>query len=325
MILTDKKDGKFNRKTFVEATVQNMMECDKTLECIPTKIYENGVEVIMFDDSMVAEGSKRWDLTLCGFFVGHRMSVNELRYNLRRMWSKYGFKDIVDCHNGVFFMKFHHEEGLNQVVNSGPWMVNKKPLVVHKWSVDLNLDNTKLDRIPLWVKLCNVPLEAWTVKGISALASRVGKPLVMDSVTANKCKQGIGIARYARVLIEVSTKKGLASDVEIVYKNVEGTVQYRKSVKVEYDWKPPMYSKCEVFGHTYSRCYQNVANISTNAEQVKESVKEKINVANTEHVKENVQTNVHKENNGIQKERNDDGFVEVKRRKNIGIDNKVKR
>ncbi|GJV18759.1 RNA-directed DNA polymerase, eukaryota, reverse transcriptase zinc-binding domain protein, partial [Tanacetum coccineum] len=243
-VFFDKKNGKFDRKTFVEATVQNMMECDKTLECIPTKIYENGVEVIMFDDSMVAEGSKRWDLTLYGFFVGHRMSVNELR----------------------------------------------KPLVVQKWSVDLNLDNTKLDKIPLWVKLCNVPLEAWTVKGISALASRVGKPLVMDYVTANKCKQGIGIAR--------------------------------KSVKVEYDWKPPMYSECEAFGHTYSRCYQNVANISTNAEHVKESVKEKINVANTEHVKENVQTNVHKENNGIQKESNDEGFVEVKRRKNIGIDNK---
>ncbi|GJY45806.1 hypothetical protein Tco_0434869 [Tanacetum coccineum] len=111
----DKNDGKFDRKTFVEAIAQNLMEYDKTLECIPTEIDENGVEVVVFDDIMVAEGSKRWDLTLCGFFVGYRMSVNELRYNLRRMWSRYGFKDIVDCHNGVFFMKFHHEEGLNQI------------------------------------------------------------------------------------------------------------------------------------------------------------------------------------------------------------------
>ncbi|GJU02010.1 RNA-directed DNA polymerase, eukaryota, reverse transcriptase zinc-binding domain protein [Tanacetum coccineum] len=177
---------------------------DAEVECIPTEMEENRVEVVVFDDIMVAEGSKRWDLTLCGFFVGYRMSVNELRYNLRRMWSRYGFKDIVDCNNGIFFMKFHHEE------------------------------------VPLLVKLCNVPLEAWTVKGISALASRVGKPLVMDSMTASMCKQGIGMCR--------------------------------KCVKVEDDWKPPMCSEYEVAGHTYNSCYKNESNSTTSTENKKESV-----------------------------------------------------
>nr|GEU79134.1 RNA-directed DNA polymerase, eukaryota, reverse transcriptase zinc-binding domain protein [Tanacetum cinerariifolium] len=129
------------------------------------EIDENGIEVVVFDDVMLAEGSKRWDLTLCGFFVGYNMSINELRYNLRRMWTRYGFKDIADCNNGVFFMKFHHEE----------------------------------DKVPLWVRLCNIPMKAWTVKGISAIASRIGKPLIMDAVTASKCKQGLGLVRFARV------------------------------------------------------------------------------------------------------------------------------
>nr|GEY61927.1 hypothetical protein [Tanacetum cinerariifolium] len=207
--------GNAARKSFVEAIAQNLMKCDKALKSIPTEIDENGVEVVVFDDVMVAEGSKRWDLTLCAFFMGFRMSVNELR----------------------------------------------KPLVVR--SVDLNLDNTELDRIPLWVKLCNVPLEAWIVKGISALASRLGKPLVMDSVIANKCKQGIGMVRYDRVLIEVNAKKILAIDVEIVYKNADGMVQCRKTVK--------------------------------------------------------------KDKSGGQIDDSNEGFVEVKRKKNIGIDNKVKR
>nr|GEZ64141.1 hypothetical protein [Tanacetum cinerariifolium] len=272
-----KEEGKAGRKSFVEAIAQNLMECDKTRESNPTKIDENGVEVVVFDDVMVAEGSKRWDLTLCGFFVGYRMFVNELRYNLRRTWSKFGFKDIVDY-------------------------------------------NTELKRIPLWVKLCNVPLEAWTVKGIGALASMLGKPLVMDSVIANTCKQGIGMVRYARVLIEVSAKKILANDVEIVYKNVEGMVQCRKTVKVEYDWKPLMCSECGVSGHTYSRCYKNVANINTKTKLEKENVKGKVNAVNTVQFK----SNVHKDKSGGQKDDNDEGFVEAKRKK-IGIENKVKR
>ncbi|GJT44300.1 RNA-directed DNA polymerase, eukaryota, reverse transcriptase zinc-binding domain protein [Tanacetum coccineum] len=283
---SDNGGKKTCRKSFVEAISQNLMECDKALESIPTKIDENGVEVVVFDDVMVAEGSKRWELTLCGFFVGYRMSINELRYNLRRMWSKFRFKDIVDCNNRVFFMKFHHEEGLNKVVNSGPWMVNEKT----------------------------------SVKGISALASRLGKPLVMDSITTNKCKQGIGMVRYARVLIEVSAKKILPNDVEIIFKNVKGMVQCRKTVKVEYDSKPPMCIECEVFGRTFSRCYKNVANITTNTKSVKENVKGN-NAVNTEQKEANEQ----KEKNGVHVEDCDEGFVEVMRKKNIGIDNKVKR
>ncbi|GJY44922.1 RNA-directed DNA polymerase, eukaryota, reverse transcriptase zinc-binding domain protein [Tanacetum coccineum] len=159
------------------------------------------------------------------------------------------------------------------------------------------------------------------MKGISALASRLGKPLVMDSVTANKCKQGIGMVRYDRVIIEVSAKKTLANDVEIVYKNTEGMVQSRKNVKVKYDWKPPMCSECGVFEHTSSRCYKNAANIHTNTKALQENVKGKVNAINNDQIKPNVQ----KEKNGGQTEDSDEGFVEVKRKKNVGIDNKVKR
>nr|GFA58021.1 hypothetical protein [Tanacetum cinerariifolium] len=155
------------------------------------------------------------------------------------------------------------------------------------------------------------------MKGVNALASRLGKPLVTDSVTANKCKQGIGMVRYARVLIEVSAKKTLANDVEIVYKNTEGMVQYRKTIKVEYDWKPPMCSEYGVFGHTDSICYMNVENINTNTELLKKNAKEKVNAVNNDQIKPNVQ-----KDKSSQIKDNDDGFVEVKRKKNIGIDNK---
>ncbi|GKB79070.1 RNA-directed DNA polymerase, eukaryota, reverse transcriptase zinc-binding domain protein, partial [Tanacetum coccineum] len=207
---------------------------NQIVECNENR--ENGESNMECDanvDSMIVDDNCNEDAE-----VGYRMSVNELRYNLRRMWSRYGFKDIVDCNNGIFFMKFHHEE------------------------------------VPLLIKLCNVPLEALTVKGISALASRVGKPLVMDSMTASMCKQGIGMVRYARVLIKVSAKKELAENVKIVYKNEDG---------------------------------KNESNSTTSTENKKESV------------------NVQKGNSEVQKPKEtNDSFVEVKNRKNIGIDNKVK-
>nr|GEV30686.1 RNA-directed DNA polymerase, eukaryota, reverse transcriptase zinc-binding domain protein [Tanacetum cinerariifolium] len=240
-----KSEGTGSRTPKINKTAMsmNLIDNDRKLECIPTEIDEIGVEVVVFDEIIVAVGIKRWDLTLCGFFCRAKMSVNELRYNLKRMWSIYGFKDIVDYSKGVFFIKFHHEDGLNNVVNSGPWMVNRKPLMVQK----------------------------------------IGKPLVMDDVTASKCRQGIGMLRSARVLIEC-----------------------RKNVNVLYDWKPLVCFECGVFGHAGSSYPKNepIKSINVNSKQDDTVVQKEI-------------IDAYKEVNY--------GFVEVESRKNVGIDNKVKR
>ncbi|GJY52454.1 hypothetical protein Tco_0443301 [Tanacetum coccineum] len=55
-------------------------------------------------------------------------------------------------------------------------------------------------------RLVNIPLEAWNVRGISALASRLGRPIKMDQVTADMCRTGAGRLGYARVLIEINAE-----------------------------------------------------------------------------------------------------------------------
>ena len=113
-------------------------------------------------------------------------------------------------------MQFYHGEGFNYIVENGPWMVSNKPFFVQKWDINMSMDKTEPTSLPIWVKLTSVPLEAWTTNGISAISSRIGKPMIMDSVTNKMCKMGLGKVGYARVLIEVSAKKELPDSVEIV-------------------------------------------------------------------------------------------------------------
>nr|GEX36338.1 hypothetical protein [Tanacetum cinerariifolium] len=107
--------------TYVGVTVKKHTEYDKKLIDIPTQIDFNGNEVVVFDEILVAEGTKRW----------------------------HGFGDIIDSNNGIYLTKFYNEEGLNFFVKNSPWM---------------------------------------TTNGISALASRVGRPMIMDAMTATMCK-----------------------------------------------------------------------------------------------------------------------------------------
>ncbi|PWA62285.1 zinc knuckle CX2CX4HX4C [Artemisia annua] len=151
--------------------------------------------------------------------------------------------------------------------------------------------------------LTSIPTEMDS-NGISALASRIGRPMIMDNVTANMCKSGVGKVGFARVLIEVSAKKELPELVEVVYRNEAKEEILRKSVKVIYDWKPTQCNTRCVFGHTTDKCGKNTIESTSNK---------------TEEVK----------NNGNETDKNIsadmEGFQEVNYRKGGVLDNKVKR
>ncbi|GKB85818.1 RNA-directed DNA polymerase, eukaryota, reverse transcriptase zinc-binding domain protein [Tanacetum coccineum] len=187
-------------------------------------------------------------------------------------------------------------EHLDTIVEQSPWIVNGKPLMVQKWNPDVCIKKAEPGKIPIWIKLSNIPLEAWSVKGIIALSSKLGKPLVMDNMTASMCHNGTGRAAYARVMIEIDAKKGYKDSIEIHYKDKHDCLIRTKFVKVEYSWKPASCSTCGVFGHSNSSCQNIRVNIDKQDEKKK-----------------------------YQKKQDDEGFIEVKGRKNVSNGNGAQR
>nr|GFA23757.1 zinc knuckle CX2CX4HX4C [Tanacetum cinerariifolium] len=64
-------------------------------------------------------------------------------------------------------------------------------------------------------RLLNVPFEAWNVKGISAISSRLERPIKIDQMIAEMCKVGSGRLGFARVLVEINAEKPFLDSVEI--------------------------------------------------------------------------------------------------------------
>ncbi|GJT92144.1 zinc knuckle CX2CX4HX4C containing protein [Tanacetum coccineum] len=132
------------------------------------------------------------------------------------------------------------EEGIDKwsmtvcVIENGPWMVENKPLFVRKWEPGLCMSKPDTSKLPLWVKIYDIPLEAWNVEGISRIASRIGVPIIMDKITTLICEKPYGRASYARVLVEVDVAKGLVDSVEIWYKGLGKSM----ILNVEYGWRP---------------------------------------------------------------------------------------
>nr|GEW59040.1 (E,E)-geranyllinalool synthase [Tanacetum cinerariifolium] len=139
---------------------------DNKLMEISTKISKNGNKVVVLNDEMIESGCEKWKNTICGFFVGGKVTYSE-------------------------------DE------------------------------------------------RAWSIKGISALASSVGKPIIIDDMTVRICVKEEGMINFARVLIEVEAGKGLKKEIEVVYKGNINHEKITKIIKVEYAWKPPCYNKCK--------------------------------------------------------------------------------
>ncbi|GJV40060.1 RNA-directed DNA polymerase, eukaryota, reverse transcriptase zinc-binding domain protein [Tanacetum coccineum] len=157
------KSEKLNAKVNFAKAVKRTFIYISELELIPTGI-EEGRKVVVFDEEI---------------------------YNLSRTWGKFGFKEAI-VRNGMYFNKFNSEEGMKMVIERGPWMIRNKPLLVQKWNPNVCVEKKDPEVIPLWIKLYNVPLEAWSNKRISALASSLGKPIIMDQTTTKMCNESVG-------------------------------------------------------------------------------------------------------------------------------------
>ncbi|GJZ23762.1 zinc knuckle CX2CX4HX4C containing protein, partial [Tanacetum coccineum] len=74
---------------------------------------------------------------------------------------RHGLKRIILNNKGFFFFKFDSRAGLEAVLEGSPWMIRNSSIILKKWSMSTSLLKEELTRIPIWVKLHDVPLQVY--------------------------------------------------------------------------------------------------------------------------------------------------------------------
>lgn len=136
-------------------------------------------------------------------------------------------------------------------------------------------------KIPIWVKILDLPWELWNKECISRIASTIGRPIHVDQATAKKTKTS-----HARVCIEIDAKLDLPDDVTVT---VGGE---RVVVPIMYQVLPPMCAKCRVFGHA---CRNVLPPDATQADSPLEDGKKETNNVTTAAVAKPLEERVEKE------------------------------
>ncbi|GJU66748.1 zinc knuckle CX2CX4HX4C containing protein [Tanacetum coccineum] len=129
------------------------------------------------------------------------MVFSVVEYYARNNWAKHGQKRIMMNSKGFFFFKFDSRAGLEAVLEGDPWLICKSLIILKKWSMDTRLLKEELTRIPIWVKLHDVPIQVFEEDGISQIATFIGKPVMLDSCTSSMCNDSWGRSSFAQFLI----------------------------------------------------------------------------------------------------------------------------
>ncbi|GKC76788.1 hypothetical protein Tco_1127562 [Tanacetum coccineum] len=88
--------------------------------------------------------------------------------------------------------------------------------------MNTRLCKEELTRIPVWVKIHDVPIQVFSEDGLSIIPSQI------ESLTMG-----------------VPLIKGLGFTIE--------------TVNIEYEWKPPRCCLCKIFGHVHDHCLKKVS------------------------------------------------------------------
>nr|GEX70134.1 hypothetical protein [Tanacetum cinerariifolium] len=92
---------------------------------------------------------------------------------------------------GFYFFKFSTKKGVDDVLENGPWMIY------------------------------DVPMAAFTVDGLSAIASKIRTPIMLDSYTSTMCNESWGRNSYARAMEEIYADKERKETMFIAIPNLE--------------------------------------------------------------------------------------------------------
>ncbi|GJY78947.1 hypothetical protein Tco_0484748 [Tanacetum coccineum] len=203
--------------------------------------------------------SERFTNTAYGFFLGKRVAYPVVANYVRNTWGKFRLvKSMLNSSTGLFSFQFSSTDGLNSMLENDPWFIRNHPLILCKLNLDVDLLKDDVGNVPVWVKLHGVPIMAFSKDGLSAIATKLGTPLMLDSYTFDMCLQLWGRSSYARVMIELWADVELKDTIVVAMPKIMGVGYYTCTVCVEYEWKPPRCSCCKVFGHIQEEYPKNI-------------------------------------------------------------------
>jgi hypothetical protein len=127
------------------------------------------------------------------------------------------------------------------------WNLNPGMLKLFAWQNDFSPSSQKNTSAQVWVKIHGLAQEYWRPRIITAIASSIGSPIIIDAaVTKSRFDRTFG--QYAKVLVDIDLSQPLNYKVLVERKG------FAFFVELEYENLPDFCTHCNMVGHYLEIC-----------------------------------------------------------------------
>ncbi|KAL2225767.1 UNVERIFIED_CONTAM: hypothetical protein Sindi_3096300 [Sesamum indicum] len=194
----------------------------------------------------IQNGARRWESTAVGYFLGKQPYFYHVQKFALSAWP--GLREVKATSNGFYFFQFKTIAYMEEAIEGGPWLFHGQSIVLQKWEPGMAMRKLKHTQVPVWIRLRHLPVELWTVEGLSTVASGIGRPLYPDAIT-RACTR----LDFACVCLMLDVSSKLPKHIIIMMPKEEGG-EITCKIDIEYEWLPPKCTSCMTLGHTTKVC-----------------------------------------------------------------------
>lgn len=185
----------------------------------------------------------RW-LGICKVHTSKPFSHVSLFKSMRNAWASAHGVTFKPMGENLFLVQFMCVGDWNRVMGGGPWLFRKSAVVIEEYDGFTNVQDYKLDRIPVWARVSGVPDGLMKRKDMAEkIAAKVGKAPLKVIVNEGR----INPAKYLRCRVFIELDTPLVRFVPI-------TLKERKKYPVEYEKLPDFCDYCGLVGHVVTEC-----------------------------------------------------------------------
>lgn len=113
---------------------------------------------------------------------------------------------------GFFIVKFASSKEREYALREGPWFWGSEGPFITPWFPDFDTNIMLVSRMPVWVRLHNLPLHFWHHKVLEGIGNLLGRYIKTNTQRIEE-----RIFTFARICVEVDLNKGLSDCILLTH------------------------------------------------------------------------------------------------------------
>jgi hypothetical protein len=194
--------------------------------------------------------------------------VDAIISNLGRIWCPFKGLECKDMGMNRFLFTFREAAGKKKALYDGPWMINKKLLIMEDFNPSKTLQEYEFKYIPIWVRAYGIPLGIMDKETGELLGDEIGDFLCVD-VDDN----GQAAGEYLRIKVKIDITKPLMRATTIYLENEDDKKSEDENlvredvdeggngrvISFKYEFLPDFCYVCGIIGHNDRACSTGIA------------------------------------------------------------------